>query len=302
MEPTFFLVKHLQVFGLIGAVGTPTSLAAFPIVREAEVPFIGPFTGANFLRSGSALDTVINYRASYYQETERMVQSLTLAGITRVAVLYQNDTYGRDGLDGVVQALKRRNREPVSSGYYMRNTTAVKRAVFQIAEARPQAVIIIGAYAPAAEAIKRLRNELEPDPVFMAVSFVGSEALSEELGDSGAGVYVTQVTPLPDNQNSQVVRNYRAALSAYAPDAEPGFVSLEGYLTGRMAIAGLELCGRDLTRSCFLTALRNAQTISIDDIRLRFGIGDNQGSDKVRLTVLGDDGNYREVSSITREP
>ena len=228
----FFLVKHLQVFGLIGAVGTPTSLAAFPIVREAEVPFIGPFTGANFLRSGSALDTVINYRASYYQETERMVQSLTLAGITRVAVLYQNDTYGRDGLDGVVQALKRRNREPVSSGYYMRNTTAVKRAVFQIAEARPQAVIIIGAYAPAAEAIKRLRNELEPDPVFMAVSFVGSEALSEELGDSGAGVYVTQVTPLPDNQNSQVVRNYRAALSAYAPDAEPRF-RIAGRLSDR---------------------------------------------------------------------
>ena len=206
-----------------------------------------------------------------------MVQSLTLAGITRVAVLYQNDTYGRDGLDGVVQALKRRNREPVSSGYYMRNTTAVKRAVFQIAEARPQAVIIIGAYAPAAEAIKRLRNELEPDPVFMAVSFVGSEALSEELGDSGAGVYVTQVTPLPDNQNSQVVRNYRAALSAYAPDAEPGFVSLEGYLTGRMAIAGLELCGRDLTRSCFLTALRNAQPLALT----------TSGSDSGLATIKG---------------
>ena len=296
------LVRYAQVFGLIGAVGTPTSLAASPIVRESGVPFIGPFTGANFLRDDTAPDTVVNYRASYYQETERMVRSLTQAGVTKVAVLYQNDSYGRDGLNGVAQALKRRNLEPVASGYYMRNTTAVKRAVFQIAEAKPQAVIIIGAYAPAAEAIKRLRDELEPDPVFMAVSFVGSKALAEELGDDGAGVYVTQVTPLPDDQNSQVVQNYRAALSEVDPDAEPGFVSLEGYLVGRLAIAGLDACGPDLTRECFLDALRDADTINIDGIQLRFGPDDNQGSDGVLLTVLGADGSYSRVDSITRAP
>ena len=90
----------------------------------------------------------------------------------------------------------------------------------------------------------------------MAVSFVGSEALADELGRGGDGVYVTQVTPLPDDGSSTVVSNYRAALSAVDAGAEPGFVSLEGYLAGRLAIAGLEACGPDLSRECFLDALQ----------------------------------------------
>ena len=299
---TAALVDSGQVFGMIGAVGTPTSMAASPVASADGVPFIGPFTGANFLRAED-LGNVVNYRASYYQETERMARSLTQAGVKRVAVLYQDDSYGLDGLKGARQALKRRGLEPVASGYYTRNTSAVKRAAFQIVEAKPEAVIIIGAYEPTAAAIQLLRERLEPDPVFMAVSFVGSEALAKQLqadSDSLENIYVTQVTPLPDDLTSQAVVNYRAALSAHDPDATPGFVSLEGYLVGRMAIAGLQACGPDLSRKCFLDALRSAQAIGIDDISLQFGPKDNQGSDAVRLTVLGSDGNYRQVDKLTR--
>ena len=299
-ENTVRLIERVRVFGLIGAVGTPTSRAASPVAQAAGAPFIGPFTGANFLRN-SELDNVVNYRASYYQETEEMVERLTQdLGVTRVAVLYQNDSYGLDGLEGVRRALARRELEPVASWNYLRNTSAVKRAAFHIAEAEPEAVIMISSYTPAAEAIELLRNDLEPDPIFLVVSFVGSEALADELGPEGAGVYVTQVVPLPDDQNSEAVRNYRAALSAFDANAEPGFTSLEGYLVGRLAIAGLEACGADVTRSCFLSALRDAEAISIDDIRLEYGPGDNQGSDEVSLTVLGADGNYRQVDALTR--
>ena len=299
-DNTWRLIETERVFGLIGAVGTPTSRSASPVAHAAGAPFIGPFTGANFLRD-SDLDNVVNYRASYYQETEQMVKRLTEdLDITRVAVLYQNDSYGLDGLEGVRRALASREMEPVVSGYYRRNTSAVKTAAFQIAEANPEAVIIIGSYAPAAAAIELLRDKLEPDPVFMAVSFVGSEALADELGSNGEGVYVTQVTPLPDDQSSTVVSNYRAAITAVDPDAEPGFVSLEGYLAGRLAIAGLEACGPTLSRECFLDALQDALVISIDDIRLQFGPDDNQGSDAVILTVLGADGNYSQVDTLSR--
>ena len=299
-ENTVQLIERDGVFGLIGAVGTPTSRAASPVAQAEGAPFIGPFTGANFLRDGE-LDNVVNYRASYYQETEQMVERLTQdLGVTRVAVLYQNDSYGLDGLEGVRRALARRGLEPVASWHYMRNTNAVKRAAFHIAEAEPEAVIMISSYAPAAEAIELLRSDLEPDPIFLAVSFVGSEALADELGPEGAGVYVTQVVPLPDGESSEAVRNYRAALASIADNAEPGFTSLEGYLVGRLAIAGLEACGPDLTRSCFLHALRDAEAISIDDIQLQYGPGDNQGSDEVLLTVLGVDGNYRQVDGLTR--
>ena len=299
-DNTWRLIGTERVFGLIGSVGTPTSRSASPLAHAAGAPFIGPFTGADFLRD-SELDNVVNYRASYYQETEQMVERLTDdLDITRVAVLYQNDSYGLDGLEGVRQALENRGLEPVASWYYRRNTSAVKTAAFQIAQAEPEAVIIIGAYAPAAAAIELLRSELDPAPVFMAVSFVGSEALADELGSRGGGVYVTQVTPLPDDQSSTVVSNYRAALSAVDPGAEPGFVSLEGYLAGRLAIAGLEACGPDLSRECFLDALRDAASINVDDIRLQYGAGDNQGSDEVILTVLGADGNYRQVDRLRR--
>ena len=298
---TLQLIGSGQVFGLIGEVGTPTSRAANPLARAAGAPFIAPFTGAQFLR-GSEQNNVVNLRASYYQETEEMVARLVEEGVQRVAVLYQSDTYGLDGLEGVKRALAKRDLEPVASWYYQRNSSAVKSAVFRIAESGPEAVIVIGAYEPAARAIELLRSRLEPDPIFMAVSFVGSNALADELGETGDGVYVTQVVPLPDNESLPVVARYRAALAAVDPDAEPGFISLEGYLAGRLALAGLDVCGTDVSRVCFLNALRNVRPVDIDGLLLRYGPNDNQGSDEVILTVLGADGNYREVNRVTRAP
>ena len=291
---TLGMIESGRVFALIGAVGTPTSRAASPLAHAANVPFIGPFTGAQLLRRPE-LTNVLNLRASYYQETAKMVDYLEGEGKTRVAVLYQNDSYGIDGLNGVKQALEGRNMDLVASWYYRRNTEAVKSAVFRIAEGRPDAVIMVGAHLPSARAVEMLRDKLDPDPVFMSVSFVGSKALAEELGSAGQGVHVTQVVPLPDGDSIPVLAEYRAALSAYDPQAEPGFVSLEGYLAGRLAIAGLELCGSDVTRECFLNAVQNAGTINLDGFELMFGSMDNQGSDAVFLTMIGPDGEYDAV-------
>ena len=288
------LIEDEKVFGLIGSVGTPTSRASSPLAHAAGVPFVGPFTGANFLRDPE-LDNVLNLRASYYQETEKMVDYLDGRGITRVAVLYQNDSYGRDGLEGVRRALaSREDMNLAASWYYQRNTSAVKTAVVRLAEADPEAVIMISAHGPAAQTIELLRDRVGPDTIFMAVSFVGSNALAKELGDAGEGVYVTQVVPLLDGLSNPAVRSYRSALSSFAPSAEPGFVSLEGYLVGRLAVAGLEACGEDVSRTCFLDAVQNAETL-IDGFDLSYGAGDNQGSDAVFLTVIGANGKWRQV-------
>ncbi|MCE2502353.1 MAG: ABC transporter substrate-binding protein [Dehalococcoidia bacterium] len=290
------LIESNKVFALIGAVGTPTARAASPVAHAAGVPFIAPFTGAEFLRDPE-LDNVLNLRASYFQETEEMVARLTEdLDVTRVAVLYQDDAFGQTGLEGTRLALERRGLEPAASSHYERNTSAVKSAVAAIVEAEPEAVIMIGAYAPVARTVELVRREA--DPVFMTVSFVGSNALARELGHDGAGVYVTQVVPLPHDETIPVVARYQAALSAYAPHREPGFVSLEGYLAGRLAIAGLEGCGRDLSRECFIGALHQTATLDIDGIQLRYGPRDNQGSDAVFLTVIGEDGQYHEVEKL----
>ena len=288
------------VFALIGAVGTPTSRAALPLASSRGVPFVGPFTGAQFLREDD-LTNVLNVRASYHEETKLMVDRLIDAGYTKVAVLYQNDSYGIDGLGGVEKALATHSRKPVASWYYTRNSVAVESAAFRIAEEQPEAVIVIGTSAPAAEIIKKLSMKLGEDTIFLNVSFVGSNALASALGDAGEGVYVTQVVPLPSDEDNQLVADYRAALSAVEPDAEPGFISLEGYLAGRLAIERLEACGTDVSRECFLNVFSESTTIDIaDGLQLQYGPGDNQGSNDVFLTRINSAGEYELADSIQR--
>lgn len=291
------LIDQERVFALIGAVGTPTSLSATPVAAAARVPYIAPFTGAAFLREPK-WQNVINLRASYDQETEAMVARLTTdLGISRIAVMYQDDSFGRAGYRGVLQALEQRDMAPVAVGVYPRNTTAVKTGLLDIRNANPGAVILIGAYQPVATLILWARHT-GLNPVFMTISFVGSNALSKALGRAGAGVFVTQVVPFPMGNTPRVVAAYRNALAAHMPKAMPGFVSLEGYLAGRLAIDALQRCGREVTRTRFLASLREADTIDLDGFQLRYGERDNQGSDAIFLTVIGSDGHYRAINTL----
>ncbi len=291
------LIMDEGVFALIGAVGTPTSRSAVPIAEEANVPYLAPFTGAPFLRD-TEWRNVINLRASYYQETEEMVARLIQdLGIDRIAVMYQDDSFGQAGYRGVRRALDRRELEPVAIGVYPRNTTAVKTALLDVRGGDPGAVILIGAYKPVATLIAWARH-IDFDPVFMTISFVGSNALAKELGTAGAGVFVTQVVPFPSGDLPAVVAAYRRALTAYASEALPGFVSFEGYLAGRLAVTALERCGREIDRSCFLASLRRAAVIDLDGFELRYDDGDNQGSDAVFLTVIGSDGRYHPIETL----
>ncbi|MYD64435.1 MAG: ABC transporter substrate-binding protein [Chloroflexi bacterium] len=291
------LIEEEGVFALIGAVGTPTSRSATPIAAAAGVPYIAPFTGAAFLRDPS-WDNIINLRASYNQETEEMIDRLIRdLDITSVGIMYQDDSYGRAGYGGVIAALDRRGLGPSSIGIYTRNTTAVKTALLDLREGNPEAVIQIGAYEPVAEMILWARR-VEWDPIFMNVSFVGSNALARALGYRGVGVFVTQVVPFPWDDTQPVVAAYQRALKAHDPEAEPGFVSLEGYLAGRLAIIGIERCGAEVTRSCFLDSILGANELDIDGFPLSFGDGDNQGSDAVFPTVIGFDGRYYQVQTL----
>ena len=294
---TLRLIEEESVFALIGAVGTPTSRSAVPVAAPRGVPYIAPFTGAAFLRDAK-WDNVINLRASYNQETEEMVARLTEdLGLERIGVMYQDDSFGRAGYRGVRSAMERRGMEPAAIGLYPRNTMAVKTALLDLSQGSPEAVILIGAYQPVAELIAWARHT-GLNSVFMTISFVGSNALARELGPDSAGVFVTQVVPFPTDDSIPVVAAYLSALSVYAPDAEPGFVSFEGYLAGRLAISGLKSCGREVNRICFLDSLSGSDIIDLDGFELGYGDGDNQGSDAVFLTVIGSDGGYHSIDSL----
>lgn len=293
------LIEQERVFALIGEVGTPTARSAAPVAAEANIPFIAPFTGAAFLRSENWTN-IVNLRASYAQETEEMVMRMTIdMGIERIAIMYQDDSFGRAGYQGALAALNSRNMQPVATGLYPRNTTAVKTGLLDLMEGEPEGVIIIGAYQPVAALISWARYS-GFNPVFVTLSFVGSNALSQELGQYGEGVYVTQVVPFPTDDSLPVVASYLQAISDFDRSAEPGFVSLEGYLSGRMAIAGLQGCGPDLTRTCFLDALLESNFLDLDGFFLGFA-DDNQGSDQVFLTVIDGTGRFRSTGTMWRQ-
>jgi branched-chain amino acid transport system substrate-binding protein len=293
------LLAEDKVFALVGPVGTPTSVATQPIAAEQGVPFIGAFTGAEFLRAPHK-PNVVNVRASYFQETETMVERLTKdLGVRRIAIFYQDDAFGRAGLAGVQRALEKRKMELVAEGTYERNTVAVKRALLDIRRGKPEAVIMVGAYKPSATFI-RLAREHGLDAAFVNISFVGSDALAKELGPDGAGVVVTQVVPFPGDAKVPVVSRYQVALKALDPKAKPGFVSLEGYMVGRLVAAALEKVEGEPTRKALLEAVAAAGSFDLGGARLVYGPDNNRGMGDVFLTVIQPDGSFRPVSTLAR--
>ncbi|MEL6963284.1 MAG: ABC transporter substrate-binding protein, partial [Pseudomonadota bacterium] len=298
IDNTRKLIDQDNVIALIGEVGTPTSKAVQPIATDAKVPFIGPFTGAGFLRDASH-GNIVNYRATYGQETEAWVKHLTEdLGHKRIAILYQDDSFGRVGLAGVTKALEKRGMSLVAEGTYKRNTTAVKSAVLKIRKAKPDSVVMVGAYKPIAAFIK-LAKKTGIDATFVNISFVGSKALAKELGDDGAGVVITQVVPFPWDRSIPAVAQYQDALRAVDANAEPGFVSLEGYLVGRLTIMALEKMGGSFTRANFLKTVANLGQFSLGGVQLAFGPDDNQGSDQVFLTDIQSDGSFHAVDRLS---
>ncbi len=292
------LIGEDKVFSLIGPVGTPTSKATQPIATDAKVPFVGPFTGAGFLRNHK-LGNIVNVRATYGAETETWIKHLTEdLKHDKIAILYQDDAFGRVGLDGVTKALDKRGLKLIAEGTYQRNTTAVKSALLKIRNAKPQAVVMVGAYKPIAEFIK-LARKINFNPVFANISFVGSKALAKELGEAGEGVIVSQVVPFPWDSSLPLVKAYQAAMKADDAKAEPGFVSLEGYMVGRVAIMTLEKMSGEITREAFLNKVWETGTFDLGGITLKFGPEDNQGMDKVFMTVIQKDGSFKPVEKLT---
>lgn len=280
------LIYDDQVFALIGAVGTPTSMAVAPIISEVEIPFFAPFTGAEFLRTPFNR-YVINVRASYFQEMEKLASYLVdKKKITRVACFYQNDSYGYAGLQGIEIALAKRGMKLVSKGSYERNTVAVMGAMRDIYEEEPEAVVLVGAYSACAEFIKLSKNKISDDITFCNISFVGTESLREVLGGYGQDVIVSQVIPSPYVAEFSLINDFKRAMAKYQHDAPISFTSLEGYIAGKlfgkiaMAVKG------EFTREKFISSMEEIGQFDLGGLLLEFGPDDHQGLDTIYLTNI----------------
>ncbi len=285
------LIINDQVFALFSYVGTPTTVKILPMVKEAKVPLLGMFTGANALREPLSR-YVINVRASYYQETGAVISHLVQdLGMTKIAVFYQYDAYGFDGLTGAELALKKYSLAPVARGSYVRGTQDIEEGLDKIMASGAQAVVMIGTYGPCAQFV-RLAHSRGFNPVFYTVSFTGAEELARRLeSPSDIVLIVSQVVPPPEGPDSGELlgsaSEYPVLLKRYFPDDRPNFVGLEGYLNARVLVEGLHRAGRDLTREGFIDAIESIQKFPLLPYNdLSFGPNDHQGFDKVYFTVL----------------
>jgi branched-chain amino acid transport system substrate-binding protein len=311
------LITERGVFAIVGNVGTPTSVIAAPFASQHKTVFFGAFTGAPMLRQDPPDRYVFNYRASYKEETAKSVKYLLDVKRIRgdqIVVFAQEDSYGDAGFEGVAKAMRANGvggTDTLRVGY-KRNTTDVDAAVTALLDYNDRmeapgalkhpvrAVVMVATYRAAAKfiqkvrAVRRLRETL-----FFNVSFVGSETLAEELKGSGAdscrNVYVTQVVPAFDS-GATGVRRYREELKKYEPQAEPGFVSLEGYVVGSIFVDALARVGRELTTEKLVDALERVQALDLGfGAPVGYSMSEHQGSHKIWGTRLDANCRYESV-------
>ncbi len=289
-DTTTKLIEEDKVFALISYVGTPTTAAAMPIITEAKVPLVGPFTGAELLRT-PVNRYIFNVRASYYDETEKIVDLLVSNGNTNIAVFYQDDNYGLAGLKGVEIAMAKRNLKISALGKVERNTIKVEDAVKSINAARPGGVVMISAYTSVAEFVRQMKKAGSITQ-FYNVSFVGSKALADALKDEGYGITISQVVPFPwSSSGVRVVKEYQEIMTK-AGNTDFNFSSLEGFIVGKVMVEGLKRAGKDLTREKLIAALESMNNVDLGEFVVSFSPTNHSGSKYVNITMIGRGGKF----------
>lgn len=300
-----FLAPEDGVLAMLGNVGTPTAKAILPEVLANQTVLFGTFSGASLLRNDPPDRYVFNYRASYAQETEAIVHYLVRVKElepNKIAVFYQDDSFGLDGLAGVERALAEYHvhESEILTAVYQRNSSRVQKAVAELsAEMKDiQALVIVGTYSASAAFIKEMRD-FGYQGYMANVSFVGSRALAELLLEMGAGytekLFITQVVPHFDSYATGVLK-YRRDLEKYFPSEEPNFVSLEGYIAATIFIEGLRRSGRYFTQEELVDKLETINSLDLGiGSKLSFDASNHQASQRVWAVTLKPDGTFENL-------
>ena len=283
IDETLKMIEQQKVFSLFGYVGTPTANAVLPIVKEMNVPLVGAFTGAMSLRQ-PVTQQVFNVRASYDDEAETLVAHFIAKGAKSVAVFYQDDGFGAAVLSGTDKALKKRNMAIAAKDNFQRNTLAIKTGLAAMIDAKPDAVVMVGTYAPLAAFIREARAAGLKSQL-ATVSFVGTDNLVSDVGSAGDGVVVSQVVPFPDDNDLPIQRECRDALAA-SGGGKLGFVNFEGCITAKVMVIALERAGTAPERAGLVKALHSLQGHDLGGLKIAFAENNHQGLSDVFLTQI----------------
>lgn len=277
-----------KVFALGFFVGTPTALKYVPMAEAKEIPLVGLFTGAQTLYTPMRR-WVVNVRASYFDETKEQVEGLwNTLHYRKIGVIYPDDAFGSTVLQGVEAALKTNGSEPVAAGSYVRQTSQVGDAIDKVRAAKPDAVLVVGPSNTVAPILKQAHAK-GWKPLFLTVSFVGTDDLIHDAGPDAEGMVITQVVPPYYLTDLRTVAMYRRALQKYMPTARPNFVSLEGFVDAMVLVEGIKRAGKEPTREGLIHAIESLHDVDMGlgpELKLNYSSRSHKGFDHVIPTVV----------------
>ncbi|HEU5177021.1 MAG TPA: ABC transporter substrate-binding protein [Burkholderiales bacterium] len=283
------LIEEKQVFAMFLSRGTPTNEAAYPVLEAAKVPLVGPSTGAM-----SMYDPPRKYlfpvRASYQSETFKIVPQLVNMGMTRIALLYVDDSFGKDGLAGVQQAMKEAKLTPVAVVSHQRGSTKLEEAVAAVAKADPQAVIMV-TLADAGVAFVKQMKAAGKSPMFLTLSNNSSNAFIKNLGDDGHGLAVSQVSPYPFSGSEPLTREFLGLIKD-KKDLAPSYSSMEGFIAAKVLVEGLRRAGKQPTREKLIAGLESMKAYDLGGVDVTYGPNLRTGTSYIDLTIIGKTGKF----------
>jgi len=282
------LIDEHKVFALLQFYGSSPTTEAMKVFSSARVPLVGTISGADSIRN-PVNRYMFHVRASYADETAAIVNQLVSLGVRNIAVFYQNDGFGKSGLDGVTHALQKHNLKPVAVATVERNSLEVSPAVQAIAKSNAQAVVMVTLYKPTSVFVKQMRL-LGQNPQFMTLSPVGADLLVKELGSDSRGIGISQVMPYPWNDTVPVVKEYQRLITQVAKHQNFSYYGVEGYVTARVMIEAIKRAGKDLTREKVVSALEAMSAFDLGGYRVGYSSQNHNGSTFVDLSVIGSGG------------
>jgi branched-chain amino acid transport system substrate-binding protein len=283
------LIDEKQVFAMFLSRGTPTNEAAYPVLEAAKVPLVGPSTGAMSMYKPPR-KYLFPVRASYHSETFKIVPQLVNMGISRIALMYVDDSFGKDGLAGVQQAMKEANLEPVALASHPRGGTKVEEAVAAIAKADPQAVIMVTVLDAGVAFVKQMKKAGR-NPVFLTLSNNSSNAFIKNLGEDGWGVAVSQVSPYPFSRSMAITKEFQDVIKG-RQDVAPSYASMEGFISAKVLVEGLRRAGPKPTRDKLIAGLESMNRFDLGGIDVTYGPELRTGANFIDITIIGKGGSF----------
>ena len=285
---TLKLINEDHAVALFGYRSTPTIEAILPLLEKHAIPLIAPFSGAQSLHQ-PLQPYVFNLRASYQDEAAKMVASLADLRISKVAILHQDDSFGKDGLHGFVTSLGQRSMQASVIAKYDRKEMKLDAAVASIAVTSPQAVLMACTPAACAEFIRQMQKTGQK-PQFLMLSNVNSDDFFKSLGSEGRGIGVMQVMPYPRDIGVPVVRDLQKLLKSTKNPPPLSYAVLEGYVAAKLMTEALRRAGSNPDARKIMQALENMHNVDLGGVQVGYGSKDHDGSHFVELTIVGKNG------------